>query len=760
MIDNNANGAASSAEGDRIDTDRLLDGIDLVELAGRYVKLRKAGSEFIGLCPFHDEQSPSFHVVPAKGFAHCFGCGWHGDALDLVQQLGGVGFRDACRMLGANTVTARAPRPQRAPEPERVTSKPPADAGVPDMHLRRFGEPVRTWTYRDVDGGVLGYVARYEYDEGGKRKKLTPQWTWGAKADQRPGWGLGHWNRPRPLYGLDRLAAKPEAPVLICEGEKATDAGAQLLPFYVAVSWPGGVNAIKHADWRPMAGRKVVIWPDADQPGRDGAQEIAAVLHGLGCSVRIVDTSDQADGWDLADALAERWNGGKVKAYATARISDWVPPEAEPPPPMPEPPIEAYEPEHTAEVIDLPVARRETPAKREDAALAWPHATPKGKPLQTIENLQAVVEFLGVTVRYNVIGKDEEILVPGLRFSRDNRANASLAWLTSKCEQVGLPTGKIGDYVTFLADSNPYNPVAEWVQSKPWDGQSRLQDLYDTVTVAGGEPAATMKAAFMRRWLISAIAAAFEPDGVSARGVLVFQGEQYLGKTQWFKSLVPAELGVVQDGMLLKPDDKDSVKQILSHWLVELGELDSTFRKSDIAQLKAFIPRKRDILRRAYARRESEFARRTVFFASVNPKEFLHDPTGNSRYWSLECESIDHAHGIDMQQLWAEVLTLYQAGESWLLQEEEFKGLTASNRDFEVLDPIEELIAGGLNWQDPPAVWRWASATDILRDLGRDTPTAAEATRAAHIIRSRNGRMSRKTNGVRSLLVPERRPRR
>jgi hypothetical protein len=376
----------------------------------------------------------------------------------------------------------------------------------------------------------------------------------------------------------------------------------------------------------------------------------------------------------------------------------------------------------------------------------------RGRALSTIENLAEICRRLGVTVRYNVISKEEEIMIPDEAFSLDNRGNASIAWLMSWCERLRMPTGKVGDYITYMADRNLHNPVANWIQSKPWDGQSRMQDLYDTVASHGDE---ALKNTIMRRWLISAVAAAFNPNGVSAHGVLVFQGAQYMGKTAWFKRLVPKDLGVVQDGMMLRPDDRDSVKQVVSHWLVELGELDATFRKSDIAQLKAFLTRDKDILRRAYARKESEFARRTVFFASVNPREFLHDQTGNRRFWVIECKSIEYDHGIDMQQLWAEVLTLYQAGEPWTLQGEEHESLEEHNKTYEVIDPIEDLISSGLRWSEPAAAWRWRSATQLLAELGRDTCTQGEATRAAHLIRQRNGNMSRKTNGVRALLAPE-----
>lgn len=365
----------------RIDAQAVRDGADLAEIVGRYVDLRNVGSEWLGLCPFHGEKTPSFRVVPRKQFCHCFGCGWHGDAIDLIQQLDGVSFREACERLGAKAAPVERDRPKPRPRPpERITGKPPANAGMPNMRSREFGDPVKVWTYRDANGDVLGYVARYEYEEDGERKKLTPQWTWGQRGDGRPGWAMGHWSRPRPLYGLDRLAGHSD--VLICEGEKATDAGADLLPSYAAVSWPGGGQAVDFVDWQPLAGRKIVIFPDADrktyknpqhprfgdvmpwdeQPGWVTAQRIARILHDLGCKVRVVDTRDmaeQCDGWDLADAIAAGWDKPRLLAYARPRTSDW------------HPPTERHQPAaaeaKSAVVVDLPVQNRrgESPIVRQ-----------------------------------------------------------------------------------------------------------------------------------------------------------------------------------------------------------------------------------------------------------------------------------------------------------------------------------------------------------------------------------------------------------
>jgi DNA primase len=75
---------------------------DLVELVGRYVQLKKAGANYAGLCPFHDEKSPSFTVSPAKQFFHCFGCGKHGDAIGFLMEHTGVSFIEAVQDLAGN----------------------------------------------------------------------------------------------------------------------------------------------------------------------------------------------------------------------------------------------------------------------------------------------------------------------------------------------------------------------------------------------------------------------------------------------------------------------------------------------------------------------------------------------------------------------------------------------------------------------------------------------------------------------------------
>ncbi len=391
-----------------------------------------------------------------------------------------------------------------------------------------------------------------------------------------------------------------------------------------------------------------------------------------------------------------------------------------------------------------------------------PNHQPGKSPKATIANLREILRRIQAQVRYNVIAKKEEILITGRSYSIDNFDNASLADIVDACNRFEMPIGQLNLFLTKLADLNQYNPVINWIESAPWDGRSRLQEFYATVTAKGEKENPIkrwMKETCIKRWMISAVAAAYRPNGVGARGVLVFQGDQYLGKTQWFKRLAPPELDVLIDGATLKPDDKDSVANVIQKWLVELGELDATLRKADIAQLKSFIPKTQDVLRMPYAQKASRFPRRTVFFASVNPETFLLDSTGNTRFWTTACEAINHTHTIDMQQVWAEVkLTLYDKNEAWYLTAEEMKELNEHNEGFSSGEPIEERLASFYAWPGDPERGSWKTVTSILQETGVDRPTKAELNAASAFIKRHNGNRHKRTNTKKLLWVPNQEP--
>lgn len=203
--------------------------------------------------------------------------------------------------------------------PKRVAILPvPADAPPAlDMH-NKLGAPSMRWTYCDAGGAVLGYVCRFDSAAG---KQFRPLVLFRYESGQ-VAWGWESWPAPRPLYGLDRLAARPNAPVLVCEGEKAADAAGALLPDYVAIASPNGSKSANKANWSPLAGRHVMIWPDADAAGLEYARDVckaAASAGALSIKMTSPPAAGVAVGWDAADAAAAGWGEAEARAFiATA----------------------------------------------------------------------------------------------------------------------------------------------------------------------------------------------------------------------------------------------------------------------------------------------------------------------------------------------------------------------------------------------------------------------------------------------------------
>ena len=201
---------------------------------------------------------------------------------------------------GGTTSPGKSATPKATPIFPVPDSAPTCDFVHPTL-----GKPAALWSYRDAAGRLLFHVARFETtgEHGEPKKEIMPLAY--CQTGSRTGWRGVAPPAPRPLYGLAQLAARQAAPVLITEGEKAADAAAVLFPDFVAITSPSGSKAAGKADWSPLKGRQVTIWPDADSPGRDYAKDVARLASAAGAaSVAIVAIPpDWPTGWDLADAL-------------------------------------------------------------------------------------------------------------------------------------------------------------------------------------------------------------------------------------------------------------------------------------------------------------------------------------------------------------------------------------------------------------------------------------------------------------------------
>lgn len=374
----------------------------------------------------------------------------------------------------------------------------------------------------------------------------------------------------------------------------------------------------------------------------------------------------------------------------------------------------------------------------------WLDVKKSGAPLDTIGNFAVLTDYEGVGIRYNLLSKEQEIILPKDVMSDirggDNTQNAAYSWLQSKMTLCGMADKHLRDYVVYAAERDMYHPVREWLEGVKWDGETRIDKLMRTLTCPESFDRYLLYV-FLKRWLVSAAAAVFSDDGFYCRGVFVLQGPQGIGKTSWFRNLVPKERhGWFIDGVTLDVNDKDSIKRCISHWIVELGEVEATFKKSDINRLKSFITQSEDKIRMPWGRDISSFQRRTVFCASVNDLQYLQDTTGNSRWWTVPCISIKYDHGIDLAQLWAEALHLYRSGERWWLGEDEERSLTRSNKTFESADSIVDCIGRGLDWEgfdpkDNGGTWMTATEVLVMLDYNKRGVNNAHVRRAVQVLR-------------------------
>jgi len=159
--------------------------------------------------------------------------------------------------------------------------------------------------YRDEEGSVIYGILRM--DHATENKQVLP-----LRATRvvgcNPSLEVKAITAPRPLYGLDVLANRPSASVIVVEGEKAADAGRLMFPDHAVITWPGGAQGLGQVDLRALKDRDITIWPDNDASGHEAAEKLVALLNDVGVAqLRIVQVPDYfPQKWDVADPMPEQ----------------------------------------------------------------------------------------------------------------------------------------------------------------------------------------------------------------------------------------------------------------------------------------------------------------------------------------------------------------------------------------------------------------------------------------------------------------------
>ncbi|MDR1241795.1 MAG: DUF3987 domain-containing protein [Deltaproteobacteria bacterium] len=244
------------------------------------------------------------------------------DLVSLVAAARRIGQGEAARALAEMTGTTGVPSAshhqngKHEDRPAAITPV-PGDTPKPAMTHPRLGEPSAVFEYRSQAGRLLGYVCRFNkltVKGNGKSEKEFCPLSYTAR-----GWRWQALPEPRPLYGLEKLAqANPESSILVLEGEGKANAVQRVIGAQVAVlSLNGGSSGVAKLNCSPLQGKKVIYWPDADEPGHKAAKAFILKAKEAGAaSVEVVaPPKDVPSGWDAGDAVKEGWSRARLIAH-------------------------------------------------------------------------------------------------------------------------------------------------------------------------------------------------------------------------------------------------------------------------------------------------------------------------------------------------------------------------------------------------------------------------------------------------------------
>lgn len=539
------------------------------------------------------------------------------------------------------------------PKPEDTLIKPPGDY-VPDFTHFKFGKPSMVWPYRDEKGEPLFWVARYDVQ--GQGKQFAP---WSYSKEKKKAIMKG-WPRPRPLYNLDKLAARPTASVLVVEGEKSV-VGAEKLGAeknYVVTTWPNGSKAFANADWSPLKDRKVLIWPDADEPGRTAANQIAQLLGDIAKEIKVINP-DREDGWDAADALTDEMKWTDVVQWAKKRVT-------------------TFEPTHEPELVSHPTKQNNV-TKVEHSVQLGDERDPasqsqeeylkslgvslnkSSKPYQNVHNLIKIFsnaeefqrkiwyDLFDYRVYTDILGETQEL--------NDHITVHVASILQKKYSMMTVTTNMVSEAITAFATTVPRHAVRDWIHILEWDQKPRVGRFFqDYLRVDDNE----YTEAVSHNFWVGMIARAFLP-GCKNDHMVVLEGAQGIGK-----SMALSKLGGKWHAETTESfGSKDFYQNLHGKLIVEIAELDS-FSKAEVTRVKQVVTAQSDRFRPSYGRFASDYPRQCIFVGTTNEHSYLRDATGARRFWPLTCRGVNiDKINHDREQLFAEAYHLFKRGDNW-----------------------------------------------------------------------------------------------
>lgn len=269
-------------------------------------------------------------------------------------------------------------------------------------------------------------------------------------------------------------------------------------------------------------------------------------------------------------------------------------------------------------------------------------------------------------IRFNEVTKELDIsggVLAGV--PRGSLETEAANWLARSDYRLFVKSYEVGEQLLAVGRANSYDPLRDYLLALKWDGKPRISNFfskYFTATALDAELLSKISECF----LISCAARGLDP-GAEVQTIPVLSGGQGEGKTRSIKALGAPYFTNTKINM----NDKDAALLASRAWVIELAEL-ASLRVVDLETIKNFTTQNEDLIRPPYGRAHELFKRRCVFVGTTNKEEFLFDETGNRRFWPIRVGAcFPEKVAQDRDQLFAEAVVRYQAGEKWWLSKED-----------------------------------------------------------------------------------------
>lgn len=641
----------------------------------------------------------------------------------------------------------------------------PPDVPAPPRSHPNRGEPLQRYFYLTEAGEGAGWV--YEFlDSEGKKIALPCVWARNSLPPFELMWRWQQFPQPRPLYNVvDTLASAQTAdgqpiPAIAFPTEREADMAREALssvdPAPPCVSWPGGSATALRADWAPLKGRPVILWPEYTakrkhvskaeasagvlpeskpllkakyQPGTANAAKLAEYLTVLGCDVHLVGLPEpgaEREGWGVEDVIASGISGSALMDYIRIRLAHYIPSQ------------QGDGGKAAVVEVSTPVQACAKPEIKQADTDDWAKASARivgglSAPVDCRENVYLFLrhhpELKGVLwadeFARKIVMRHPAPWVKSAGFIErewDQVDDYHLGlWLVETARLRIGGEGTIAASVKWAASESRYSPPLEFLEGLRWDGINRIDSwLEDYLGVKHSEYASVAGAMF----LIGMVARIYRP-GCHMRAMPILEGKQFRGKSsalrilggKWFSD-TPLDLG----------NGKETYLMIQGVWTYEIAELDA-FNRAETTRMKAFISSPSDRFRAPYERSPKDYPRHTVFVGTTNQDEYFKDSTGNTRYWPIACDQVDEikleALEQAREQLLAEAVVRFKQGDQWWpTADQQARLFDPEQADREIMDPWEDIVSRWLTGRS------FCTTSEVLVECMKLDPGKIDSSRS------------------------------